>query len=110
MRMTRRSMLAATAALPLSATMATRARAATHSVTIRDFAFDPPTLAVAAGDTVTFTNAGGAPHTATSMQEGLFDTGRLRGGESASITVGFTGTAEYFCQIHPRMRATLTAS
>ena len=55
-----------TAAASVFATgFARRGHAATHTVTIRNFAFEPATLTVAAGDTVTFTNADGAPHTAT---------------------------------------------
>lgn len=110
MTITRRALLTATVATPLAAMVATRASAATHTVTIQNFSFNPASLTVAPGDTVTFTNADGAPHTATSAQDGVFDTGRLRSGQSATVTIGFTGTAQYFCQVHPRMRATLTSA
>tara|TARA_R110000850_G_scaffold39165_1_gene101848 strand:+ start:240 stop:587 length:348 start_codon:yes stop_codon:yes gene_type:complete len=110
MPITRRSLLTASIAAPLAAALATRARAATHTVMIRNFAYIPASLRVAPGDTVTFTNADRAPHTATSSQDGVFDTGRLNQGQSATVTIGFTGTAQYFCKVHPRMRASLTSA
>ncbi|MCK0167020.1 plastocyanin/azurin family copper-binding protein [Jannaschia sp. S6380] len=109
MPITRRALLSATIATPFVATFATRAHAAAHQVTIQNFAFNPASLSVSPGDTVTFTNADSAPHTATSTQDGVFDTGRLRAGQSATITIGFTGTASYFCEVHPRMRASITS-
>lgn len=96
------------AGLPLLAA-AKRAEAATHAVTIQGFAFNPAALNVAVGDTVTFTNADGAPHTATA-QDGSFDTGTLRRGDSASITIGAAGAHAYKCNFHPAMKGTITAA
>lgn len=106
--LTRRGTLAGLLALPLAFT-ATRGRAATHSVTIEGFAFSPAELTVAAGDTITFTNMDGAPHTATA-DDGSFDTGRLNRGESAEITVTAAGTLPYKCAFHPNMRGTITVA
>ena len=55
------------------------------SVEIKGFAFNPPTITVPAGTTVTWTNQDAAPHTATADDKS-FDTGRLDQGKSASVT------------------------
>ena len=105
--LTRRRLLTAGLALPIVAT-ATRARAATHQVTIKGFKYAPASLSVAAGDRITFTNKDGAPHTATA-RDGSFDTGRLKRGQSATVTVG-AGEHPYFCRFHPNMKGAVTAS
>ncbi|GBD09922.1 Plastocyanin [Candidatus Thermoflexus japonica] len=49
-----------------------------------------------------------ASHTVTSgapdNPSGVFDSGRLRPGDSFRFTFHQPGTYEYFCSIHPRMR------
>ncbi|MEO1639655.1 MAG: cupredoxin family copper-binding protein [Pseudomonadota bacterium] len=100
--MTLKTLIAATA-MTLSASVAF---AETHIVNIQGFAFEPATLTIAAGDTVTFVNQDGAPHTATA-NNGSFDTGRLSRGQEASLTFNSAGTYDYFCEVHPNMTATL---
>ncbi len=78
------------------------ARAATHAVTIADFAFSPATLTITAGDTVTWTNNDQVVHTATSTT-GAFDSGDLDQGESFSFTFTNPGTYDYLCTPHPTM-------
>ncbi len=107
-KLTRRTILSALAAAPV--TFAISARAATnHAVEIKGFGFSPASLKVAAGDTITFTNRDAAPHTATA-KGGAFDTGTLKKGQSASVTVSKKGKINYFCRIHPRMKATLSVN
>jgi plastocyanin len=106
--LTRRGTLAGLLALPLALTV-TRARAATHAVTIEGFAFSPADLTVAVGDTITVTNNDGAPHTLTA-EDGSFDTGRLDRGESAEITLTSAGTFLFKCAFHPAMRGTITVA
>ncbi len=96
------------AAAALSVFFAGSAFAADHAVAIKDFKFDPPTLEVAAGDTVTFTNEDSAPHTGTA-NDGSFDTGRLGQGESATVTIESAGTFDYICSIHPMMKGQIVA-
>jgi len=78
------------------------ARAATHAVTIADFAFSPPMLTITAGDTVTWTNEDAVAHTATSAT-GAFDSGDLAQGASFSFTFTTEGTYAYICTPHPEM-------
>ena len=108
--MRRRTVLAAAAAIPFApVTFATRALAAGHAVSIKGMKFNPPALTVASGDTITFTNDDGMPHTATAG-DGAFDTGRLNKGESATVTVSATGEHAYKCLVHPSMKGTVTAN
>jgi LPXTG-motif cell wall-anchored protein len=87
---------------------APRAKAAADtSVTIRDFEFAPATITIDAGDTVTWTNDGPTPHSATA-DDGSFDTGIRDQGESGSHTFDQAGTFSYFCTPHPSMRGTVT--
>src|SRR5688572_19229351 len=78
------------------------ARAATHAVTIANFAFSPPMLTVTSGDTVTWTSEDSTVHTATSAT-GAFDSGDLAQGESFSFTFTTPGTYAYICSPHPDM-------
>ncbi len=100
--------LPAIAALPLLAISARRARAATHQVEIKGFAFSPASLNVAVGDSVVFTNRDSAPHTATAL-DGSFDTGTIRRNKAVQVTISAAGTHGYRCKFHAAMKATLTA-
>jgi Copper binding proteins, plastocyanin/azurin family len=71
---------------------------------MRDFSFSPATVTVDAGDSVTWTNGGREPHTATG--DG-FDTGRLGPGESGSASFSRAGSFSYVCSIHPNMQGTV---
>jgi plastocyanin len=76
------------------------------AVTIADFAFDPPTLTVKAGTTVTWTNQDSAPHTAT-QDGGGFQSGTLDQGGTYSETFDTPGTYEYHCEFHANMHGTI---
>src|SRR3954454_16301817 len=80
--------------------------AASGSVTIADFSFSPGSITVDQGDTVTWVNNGPTPHSATA-NDGSFNTGILKAGQSASHTFAQAGTFSYFCQPHPFMKATI---
>ncbi len=75
-------------------------------VTVVDFAFDPATTTIHVGDTVTWTNTGNAPHTATA-NNGSFNTPLLQHGQSASHTFSQPGTYTYYCTVHPFMKGTI---
>src|SRR5215208_3943127 len=76
---------------------------ASATVTISDFKYTPDTVTVNEGDSVTFSNDGPTVHTATA-DDGSFDTGSLRKGESGSATFTSAGTVTFFCQPHPFMK------
>lgn len=73
-----------------------------HVVDIRDFAFDPPSLSVAVGDTVVWTNRDIVPHTVT-IAGGDSDSGAIEEGQSWEFTVTTSGRLDYGCGFHPSM-------
>jgi plastocyanin len=79
------------------------------AVAIVDFAFQPASLTVTAGSTVTWTNSGAVPHTVTS-DSGAFDSGVLQPGASFSHTFDTAGTFSYLCTIHPNMTGAITVT
>ncbi len=78
-------------------------------VSVIDFAFDPGTITVPAGTTVTWTNNGNRPHTVTA-DDGSFDSGRLDPGEQFSQTFAQPGSFTYHCGFHPDMQATVVVT
>jgi plastocyanin len=78
------------------------ALAADAQVKIANFTFDPPTLTVKAGTTVTWVNADDIPHV-VSENDGKFRSGALDTDDKFSQTFSTAGTVEYFCAIHPHM-------
>ena len=69
------------------------------AVSIVDFAFEPATIEVPAGATVTWTNLGRGPHTVSDAGE--FNSGLLAPGATFSLTFNEPGSYPYFCKIHP---------
>ena len=102
---TRRELGLGAAALGLAAALPARA-AASHAVTISNFKFDPAELSIAAGDSVTFTNADGAPHTVTD-DAGGFDTGTLAKGTAGDLTFADKGEFHYHCNFHRGMKGVI---
>ena len=71
-----------------------------------EYAYWPARTRVKAGTTVTFTNVGDIPHTATAFDKGkvgAWDTGALNKGESKEITFKEPGAYFYICTPHPWM-------
>jgi amicyanin len=94
-----------TAATPKATPQATQAAgtptAQGASVEIKNFAFDPKTVTVKVGQTVTWTNQDSAAHTVTG--DGGIDSGDLSKGKSYSKTFDTEGTFDYHCTPHPQM-------
>ena len=70
--------------------------------------YDPSTVTISAGGTVTFVNSDMAPHTATSGTaidgpDGVWDTSLIMNAASYSVTLDNPGTYDYFCMVHPWM-------
>ena len=76
--------------------------APTADVKIDNFSFTPPTLTVAAGTTVTWTNRDDIPHTVVSS-DGLFKSKVRDTDEKFAFTFAKPGTYAYFCSLHPKM-------
>lgn len=75
-------------------------------VGVARFAFDPARVEVLIGDSVTWTNADLAPHTATA-EDGAWNTGPLKKGGRGRITFDAPGEYRYFCAYHPHMKGTV---
>ncbi|MDQ2682724.1 MAG: cupredoxin domain-containing protein, partial [Chloroflexota bacterium] len=73
------------------------------TVDIVDFAFEPTEVRVAVGGTVSWTNTGAAPHTATGDS---FDSDIIDPGGNYSFTFDEAGEFEYVCPLHPNMVGT----
>ena len=76
---------------------------------IIDFGFDPASITVKVGESVTWTNTGAAPHTVTA-DDNSFDSKSLAGGATFTQTFAKAGTFAYHCAIHPGMKGTVTVS
>jgi plastocyanin len=81
--------------------------ALTETIDISDFTFSPGNLEVPAGATVTWTNRDSAVHNAVD-RGGEWRTENLSRGESDSIAFENPGDYDYYCSIHPSMKARLT--
>ena len=66
-----------------------------------EYSFGPSRIRIKTGATVTFTNVGDLPHSATSMERGKWDTGVLVKGGSKAITFTEPGNYFYICLPHP---------
>ena len=79
-----------------------RAMADDQTIKIANFTFDPSTLTVKAGTTVTWINTDDIPHLVTD-KDGKFHSSALDTNDKFSQTFSTAGTVEYFCAIHPKM-------
>ena len=77
------------------------------TVTIKNFDYSPMVLSIKAGETVTWKNTDGEPHTVVST-DGLFRSKALDENDSFSFKFDKPGTYKYVCSIHPKMMATIT--
>lgn len=75
-------------------------------VVVKDFMFNPASLTVKAGSTVTWVNMDDEPHTVVS-DTGLFKSGGMDTNESYSFKFDKPGTYHFACSIHPRMVGTI---
>lgn len=82
------------------------ASGADGTVAMSGFAFDPATVTIEVGDSVTWENQDGVAHTATGS-DGAFDTATVGGGQSATVTFDAAGTFAYTCSIHPTMQGSV---
>jgi plastocyanin len=92
--------------LALGVRAATTADAVAPQIHIQNFRFDPPTLEIPAGATVTWVNQDEEVHTVTSSQ-GLFSSPGLDGDQQFSYRFEKPGTYEYRCALHPQMKGTI---
>jgi plastocyanin len=83
------------------------ASAESTAVTIQGFAFNPPSIEIPAGGSVTWTNEDNSPHTATGLDRDALQSGAIAFGDSYTQTFDTAGTFEYFCEFHPNMEGVI---
>ncbi len=81
---------------------ATPVAAAPSVVEIRNMKFEPATLTIASGTTVTWVNEDNSPHTVTDRGK-VFRSAALDTKDKFSYTFAAPGEFTYFCTIHPMM-------
>ena len=72
---------------------------ADETVDIVDNDYQPGSVTIKAGDTITWTQSGDEPHTVTA-DDGSFDSGEMEKGETFSMRFDSPGTYSYHCTIH----------
>jgi plastocyanin len=99
---------------PASAASAVCAKASAKGsieVEIEDFAFKTEPIQAKVGDTITWTNKDGTPHSASPDANPECATDTLNKDASGSITYSVAGTYAYHCAIHPtQMKGTIVVS
>jgi plastocyanin len=81
--------------------------AAAATVGIDNFTFNPATVTVKAGTTVTWTNKDDIPHGIAATNNAFKRSLALDTDDSFSFTFTTPGTYQYFCYIHPHMTGTI---
>ena len=71
--------------------------------------FDPTTINVVAGSSVTWKNEGTVPMTVTSS-DALFDSDEIAPGGSYTATFDTPGTFRYFCVPYPHMKGVVVVT
>jgi amicyanin len=79
------------------------------AVSISDFKFNPATLTVPVGTTVTWTNQDEEPHT-VAAKDGSFHSPGMDTHATYSFTFTTPGSFDYICSIHPFMTGTVVVT
>jgi plastocyanin len=74
-----------------------------HIVTIEGMKFSPDVVRIHAGDRVVFRNTDLFPHTATTKNGNVFDSGLIKPGESWTVQPSVNQPIHYVCRYHPSM-------
>jgi plastocyanin len=81
-----------------------------YTVNIKSQSFQPSTLSVPAGTTVTWHNQDNMQHTVTSDAQGPLDSGAIATGKKFTYTFQAPGSYSYHCSIHPGMKGTIVVT
>lgn len=79
-----------------------------HRIVMHGVKFDPDSLVLAAGDSVTWVNHDLVPHTATAA-DGGWNSGTIPPDSSWSTVIARPGPQAYACGFHPTMRGWIVA-
>ncbi len=87
--------------------MTQEAAVQSHIIGIHKMKFQTPILKAKIGDKITWVNKDVVPHTVTALDKS-WDSGRLKKGESFTLTISDETRLEYFCLYHRQMKAKIT--
>ena len=88
--------------------MAQQVVTGTAEIDIKNFAFVPATLTVAAGTAVTWVNQDEEPHNIVDLAKPhVFRSQGIDGGDKYTFVFDKPGTYEYVCSVHPHMHGTI---
>ena len=85
------------------------ARRSGLTIHVKNFAFSPTPAKIDAGEQVTFVNDDDEAHTVTANDK-AFDSAGLDGGQTWHHVFAKPGTYDYFCELHPYMKAQIVVS
>jgi plastocyanin len=94
---------------PATTSVQTPAPPVLVTITIQNFTFDPASVTVPAGSTITWTNLDAAAHQIASDTQ-AFMGNPMSQGSIYSFTFMTPGTFPYHCAIHPFMKGTITVT
>jgi plastocyanin len=90
------------------------AKGSSSNTSCADKCYIPNTVQIKTGGTVTWKNVDTAAHTVTSgkdaISDGFFDSGMIMAGNSFDHKFDKAGTYDYYCMVHPWMKAKVTVS
>ena len=78
-----------------------------NKIEIKDFAFNPQSITVKSGETITWINKDEEPHTVVSVGKQFKKSSALDTDQTYTIVAGAPGTYSYFCSVHPKMTGTI---
>ena len=91
-----------------TASTTTTSSGQTLHVTMKNLAFLPKTIHAKVGDTIRFTNQDTPPHNVTWVSGPRFTSSpTLDTGAGFTLKLTQPGTIQYFCSIHPFMKASI---
>ena len=82
------------------------AQSQTSAIAIDNFTFNPQTVTVKAGTTITWTNKDDIPHAVAAVGK-QFKSKVMDTDNSYSFTFTTPGSYAYFCSLHPHMTGTI---
>lgn len=77
------------------------------AVTIKNYEYSPETISVPVGTVLKITNKDTTPHTVTSKEAGVFESGPIDTNKTGTIKLTKAGTFTYYCAFHPFMHGTI---
>jgi plastocyanin len=80
------------------------------AVAIKNFSFNPATVAAKVNQKITWTNGDDTAHTVTFDDSSVTSSGNVNPTFSFDATIAKAGTYTYHCKIHPTMQGTVTVS